>query len=251
MTRASELFLWSGSCPSSATNHFRQHSNPHKSQQLYWLPHMIYDRRGDLDSKHHQRLRISGNVALNHGHIQYVLFQKYILDPNNTTIIAFYYDFGFLSRRAWCSSHPFEQLSVGSSEGQPAGWCNVCQNQDGGHGGEVKHEEWNRGKVVLRQRDQLEGLMPCRLYCLLIYRDMNTGCFFCAVYLVFVHSTEIRFNRQQIQSQFIFFICSKINNIIVMNKFINICLCINKIASYYLLGLQYSLLVFIINCSWD
>lgn len=36
MTRASELFLWPGSCPSSTTNHFkRDDSKPHKSRQLY------------------------------------------------------------------------------------------------------------------------------------------------------------------------------------------------------------------------
>lgn len=159
MTCASELFLWSGSCPSSTTNHLkREDSNPHKSQQLYWLSHVIYDKRRDLDSKHHPQQGISENAALNQHHERYLPLQKYSLDRLIPAQRAFIIIFGFLSKRAWRSCYS-TRWRVGSSEGQPAGWCNVCRNQDGGHDGEVRHEEWNTGKVVLRQLNQSQGLM--------------------------------------------------------------------------------------------
>lgn len=48
---------------------WREDENPHKSQQLYWLSRMIRVTRRDLDSKHHQLLKMSEHVALNQHHI--------------------------------------------------------------------------------------------------------------------------------------------------------------------------------------
>lgn len=93
MTRASELFLWLGSCPSSTTNHFgREDSNPHKSQQLYWLSLLIYVMRRDLDSKHPQQPAMSENNTNQHL-LQYFPSPKIPSGSINTTITSLHYNF--------------------------------------------------------------------------------------------------------------------------------------------------------------
>ena len=140
MTRASELFLWLGSCPSSTTNHFgREDSNPHKSQQLYWLSRLIYVTRRDVDSKHPQRSAMSENIAQKKKLLQYFPSPKIPSGSINTTVTSLHYNFSEGLMFMLLAPSSFVYLNMGSSEGQAAGWCNVCRNQDGGHGGEVKH----------------------------------------------------------------------------------------------------------------
>lgn len=106
MTCASELFLWSGSCPSSTTNHLkREESNPHKSKQLYWLSRMIYLRMRDLDSKNHQQLGNEWKCSTKP--ISHTIFSipKIQSGSINTTVTSFRCNFGLFSRRAWCSCY--------------------------------------------------------------------------------------------------------------------------------------------------
>lgn len=113
MTHASELFLWSDSCPSSTTNHFeRRDSNPHKSQQLYWLSRMIYVTRRDLDSKHHQQPRRTRNCSTKP--TSHTIFSVPEIESGsiNTTITSFHYNFGLFSRSAWCACYPPPYLST-------------------------------------------------------------------------------------------------------------------------------------------